>query len=74
MAGHMEIPRGGVLWELQLLATATATATPDPSITYATACGNAGSLTRRARPGIEPETSWFLVGFFSAEPRWELLD
>ena len=25
--------------------------------------GNAGSLTHGARPGIEPATSWFLVGF-----------
>ena len=24
-------------------------------------------------PGIEPSTSWFLVGFVSAEPRQELL-
>ena len=23
-------------------------------------------------PGIEPATSWFLVGFVSAAPRWEL--
>ena len=25
-----------------------------------------------ARPGIEPATSWFLVGFISAVPQWEL--
>ena len=25
------------------------------------------------RPGIEPETSWFLVGFLSAAPQWEHL-
>ena len=24
------------------------------------------------RPGIEPATSWFLVGFISSAPRWEL--
>ena len=24
------------------------------------------------RPGIEPATSWFLVGFISAAPQWEL--
>ena len=34
---------------------------------------NAGSLTQWVRLGIEPATSWFLVGFVSAEPRWELL-
>ena len=28
-------------------------------------------LNPRARPGIEPKTSWFLVRFISAEPRWE---
>ena len=33
------------------------------SATYATAHGNAGSLTHSVRPGIEPETLWFLVGF-----------
>ena len=33
------------------------------STTYTTADGNAGSLTRRARPGIESATSWFLVRF-----------
>jgi len=33
----------------------------------------AGSLTHWARPGIEPTTSWFLVGFVSAAPWWELL-
>ena len=33
------------------------------SATYTTAHGNAGSLTHWATPGIEPETSWSLVGF-----------
>ena len=33
------------------------------SATYATAHSNAGSLTHWARAGIEPATSWFLVGF-----------
>ena len=31
------------------------------SVTYTTAHGNARSLTHRARPGIEPATSWFLM-------------
>ena len=26
------------------------------------------------RPGIQPATSWFLVGFVSAVPGWELLN
>ena len=33
---------------------------------------NAGSLAHLVRPGIEPATSWFLVGFVSAAPQWEL--
>ena len=33
------------------------------SATYTTAHGNARSFTHWARPGIEPATSWFLVGF-----------
>ena len=33
------------------------------SATYTTAHGSAGSLTHWSRPGIEPATSWFLVGF-----------
>ena len=62
---HMEAPRLGVELELQLLAYARATATPDPSrvCDYTIAHSNAGSLTHRARPGIEPTSSWMLVGF-----------
>ena len=41
--------------------------------TYTTAHGNTGSSTHWAGPGIEPATSWFLVGFISAVPRRELL-
>ena len=60
-----EISRLGIKLELQLPAV------PQPqqcgiwatSATYTTAHGNAGSLTHRARAGIEPATSWFLVGF-----------
>ena len=43
------------------------------SVTNTTAHQNARSLTHWARPEIEPATSWFLVGFISAVPRWELL-
>ena len=47
--------------------------TPEPqqrgigaaSATYTTAHGNAGSSTHWTRLGIEPETSWFLVGFIN---------
>ena len=43
------------------------------SATYTTAHGNTGSLTHWARPGVEPPTSWFLVGFVATVPWWELL-
>jgi len=42
------------------------------SATYITAHGNARSLIHGAMPGIEPATSWFLVGFVSTVPRQEL--
>ena len=40
------------------------------SETYTTAQGNTGFLTHRARLGIEPESSWILVGFISIVPQW----
>ena len=73
---HMEVPRLRVKLELQLLALPQ----PQPhriwaaSVTYTTAHGNARSLTHSVRPGIEPATSWFLVGFVSAAPWRELLN
>ena len=42
------------------------------SAIYTTAHHNAGSLTHSVMIGIEPTTSWFLVGFVSAAPLWEL--
>ena len=45
---HMEVPRLGVEWELQLPAYTTATATQGiraASVTYTTVHGNNGSLT-----------------------------
>ena len=71
----MEVPRLGVKSELQLPAFTTATATRirAKSATYTTAHDNAGSLTQRARPGMEPANSWFLVGFVSAAPQRQLL-
>ena len=55
----LEVPRLGVTSELQLQPS------PQPqqhgiqavSVTYSAVCGNAGSLTHRARPGIEPASS-----------------
>ena len=42
------------------------------SATYTAACSNTWSLTHWSRPGIEPEYSWILVGFVTAELWWEL--
>ena len=42
------------------------------SSTYTTAHGNARSLTHWVRPGIEPASSWVLVGFVTTEPRQQL--
>ena len=42
------------------------------SATYTTAQGNTRLLTHWTRPGIEPVTSWFLVGFVSTAPWREL--
>ena len=71
---HMEVPRLGVKTELQLPAFARATAMQDPSriCDLHHSLGNTRSLTHWARPGIEPEISWFLVRFVSTMPRWEL--
>ena len=42
------------------------------SETCTTAHGNAISSAHWVRPGIEPKSSWLLVGFVAAEPRWEV--
>ena len=39
------------------------------SATYTTVHSNAGSLTHWVRPGIEPASSWILVGFVN---RWAM--
>ena len=53
----------------------TATARPDTSgvCDLHHSSRQRGSLTHWTRPGIDPATSWILVGFISAEPQWELL-
>ena len=75
---HMEVPRLGAESELPLPAHTTATARWDPSHicnlhNSSTAHGNTGSLTHWARPGMEPASSWMLVGFIIVEPQGELL-
>ena len=39
------------------------------SANYTTAHGNTGSLIQWVGPGIEPPSSWILVGIVSAEPQ-----
>ena len=41
-------------------------------VTYTIAQRNAGSLTHWARSGMEPASSWILVGFITGEPWREL--
>ena len=69
---HMEVPRLGVTWELQLLVYTTATATGiwTVSVTYTTAQSSTGFITHWTGPGIESASSWILVGFITTEP-WQ---
>ena len=43
------------------------------SVTYTTTNSNAGSFIHRVRPGLEPLSSWILIGFVTTEPQQELL-
>ena len=66
----MEVPRLGSNWCCSCQPTPQLQhRIQDASATNTTAHSNAGSLTG---PGIEPTTSWFLVGFVSFVPQWEL--
>ena len=60
----------------QIRATAAGLSRPHriraTSVIYTTAQGNAGIPTHRARPGIEPASSWILARFVSTAPQWEL--
>ena len=69
--GSMEVPRLGVESELQLPAYPTAQQHGiwAVSANHTTGHGNSRSLTHWVRPGIEPTSSWTLVGFVSAEPQ-----
>ena len=62
---HMEVPRPTP--EPQQCQIRTA------SSNYTTAHGNARSPTQWERPGIEPTTLWFLVGFISPVSGQEFL-
>ena len=67
--GHTEVPKLGVESELQLQSMPQPRQhwIQDASVTYATACSNARSLTHWERPGVErmnesgiQDTSWVL--------------
>ena len=70
---HMEVSRLEVSLELQLPTYATAM--PDPSCICSLhhSSWQCWIHNHWVRPGIEPTTTWFLVGFIFAAPRWELL-
>ena len=71
---HVEVPMLGLNWNWSCWPM------PQPqkcriwamSATYSTTHGKARSLTHCVRPGIEPMSSWILVGFIITEPQGEL--
>ena len=73
--GTRTFPGQGLSWSCSCQPT------PEPqplgiqavSTAYTTAQGNTGSLTHRARPEMEPASSWILVGFITTEPPQEFL-
>ena len=65
----MEAPKLGV--ELELCASLGHSHSNARS--YTTAHDNTRSLTHWWRPGIEPTSSWILVGFVTTEPWQEIL-
>ena len=69
---HMEVPRLGVKWELQLLSYATATATWDLSCIWDLHHSNAGFPTYWVREGGDRTRILLDTSQISAEPEWEL--
>ena len=59
---YMEVPRLGGLHHSHINAGSKLYLRPIPQLL----------ATPDSRPGIEPATSWFLVGFVSSVPWWEL--
>ena len=72
--GQMEVPRARVELELKLPACATATPDPRHIWSYTVGFGSARSLTHWVGPGIEPASSWILVGVVTMEAQQELQD
>ena len=55
----------GLKWSCSHQLTPQSQQIGAPSATYTAARGNTRSLTHWARPGIEPTSSWILVGFLT---------
>ena len=74
--GHMQVPRLGARDQIGATAAGLhhshSNTRSEPCLTYTTAHSNSGSLTHWVRPGIQPTSSWILVGFVTTEPQREL--
>ena len=70
---HMEIPRLGVEAELQLPAYTQQHRIWAALSAYNHSSPQARASTHWVRLGIQPATSWFLVGLISTAPQWELM-
>ena len=70
---HMEVPRLRLNWSCscQLTPQLQQRGIWAASVTYTTAHSTARSLTHWARPGIEPVSSWILVGFVN---HWAMME
>ena len=73
--GHVGVPRLGVKLELQPSAYTTATAMWDLSLVFDLYHNpwQCWILSPLSEAGIEPASTWIVVGFVTAEPQWELL-
>ena len=80
---HMEVPRLHRNWKCQFpgwirVGSHQSTLQPQQhqiqamSANYTATHSNSRSLNHWARPGIEPASSWILLGFITAEPRQQL--
>ena len=71
----MEVPRLGLNWNCSCQHTQPQQCQIQAvSANYTATHGSARSLTHCARPGIEPTTSWILVGFMTTQPHVAFLN
>ena len=70
---YMEVPRLGMVSELQMLACTMATATQDLSCLCHLHCSSQQcQVLNPLDPRIEPSSSWILIGFVTTAPWWQL--